>query len=60
MITFKDMCFCGTIDCKKRSKCARALENYKDKAKEGKMYFSMATFDCRNEDRNMFIKFKGE
>ena len=50
---FKDICFCDNKECKKRKKCARALENYSDEEKKGRL-FSMAIFNC--EGNNMFIK----
>lgn len=62
MITFMDMCFCDTMDCKERKKCARALENYEEKNRRANMYFSMASFNCptRDDGRRMFIKYKGD
>lgn len=59
MITFMDMCFCGTMECKERKKCARALENYGDKVRKVNAYFSMCDFNCptREDGRRMFIKF---
>lgn len=56
MIVFKDMCFCMNDTCKKRNKCARALENYSDEDKKDH-YFSMANFNC-NAGSNMFCKVK--
>lgn len=57
MVVFKDICFCANQDCKKRKKCARALENYSEETKKDK-YFSMADFKCNDKiRRNMFIKF---
>ena len=50
---FKDICFCDNKECKKRKKCTRALENYSDEEKKGRL-FSMAIFNC--EENNMFIK----
>mgnify|MGYP001589252930 FL=1 len=50
---FKDICFCDNKECKKRKKCGRALENYSDEEKKGRL-FSMAIFNC--EENNMFIK----
>lgn len=48
MVVFKDMCFCGNGECTKRSKCARALENYREEDKKDR-YFSFSVFDCENK-----------
>lgn len=49
---FKDMCFCDNQECNKRKRCARALENYSEEEKKGRL-FSMAIFNC--DENNMFI-----
>lgn len=55
MSTFLGICFCINQDCKKREKCARALENYESNDIN---LISMAYFECKGKLNNDFIKLK--
>lgn len=54
MIGFIDVCFCSNKNCKRRNKCARAIENFNQDYFKDK-WISQAEFKCNN-GLDMFIK----